>query len=229
MLLDHLGKSILLEYKFLTYIGRLSFPIFAFLIVEGFYHTKNLKKYITRILMFAIITEIPFNLLVNNTIIYPNHQNVLWTFLLSILCMNILEKTKNKEIDFKIAFYPIFIMTFVLLGIFLKTDYNGLGVLTVLLFYFFRIKQNDTKLKKIITRILQLISLYIISCYLNSTILFSINNFNIYTQNLSIISLLLIWLYNEKQGLYNNYIKYLYYLFYPIHIIILFLLKVLLY
>jgi len=229
MLLDHLGKSILLNYNFLTYIGRLSFPLFAFLIVEGFFHTKNLTKYILRLLIFALISEIPFNLLINNTLLYPEHQNVLWTFLLSILCMTIFKKTKNMTNDFKLAFYPLIIIFFFLLGMLLLVDYYGYGILVVVLFYFTKTKNNISKPKQLLIYLTQLLGLYLISSLIGGQLIFSFNlfglNINFYKQSLFIFSLLFIWLYNGKQGLYNKYIKYIYYFFYSLHMLILWLLN----
>ena len=76
MLCDHMWATIL-DYEWLTCIGRIAFPIFAFLITEGYIHTSNINKYIKRMVIFAIITEIPFNLMVSASPIYPFHQNVL--------------------------------------------------------------------------------------------------------------------------------------------------------
>lgn len=95
MLCDHLWGTGIIRNDVLMCIGRLSFPIFAFLIVEGYFHTKNLKKYVIRILLFALLSEIPFNLMTGGRIFYPVHQNVLWTFLISIAVMHINEKSKK--------------------------------------------------------------------------------------------------------------------------------------
>ena len=97
MLCDHLWGTIVPGNDWLTCIGRLAFPIFAFLIVEGYFHTKSLKKYVGRLLIFAVLSEIPFNLAMGSRIFYPVHQNVLWSFLISIGLIYMNEKAKASK------------------------------------------------------------------------------------------------------------------------------------
>ena len=94
MLLDHLWATILTSQEWMTNVGRLAFPIFAFMIVEGYFHTRNRKKYMGRMLAFACISEIPFNLITGGRWINPFHQNVLWTFLIAMVCMLAIDKVK---------------------------------------------------------------------------------------------------------------------------------------
>jgi len=88
MLIDHVGYIFFPQYVLLRIIGRISFPIFAFLIVEGFMHTRDVKKYIFRMIIFALITEIPFDFAFYGTFNW-GHQNVLVTFLLALVAMYI--------------------------------------------------------------------------------------------------------------------------------------------
>ena len=96
MLCDHLWATILFQYDWLTWVGRLAYPIFAFMLVEGYFHTRNLKKYLGRLLFWAILSELPFNLMYGGGLLYPYHQNVLWTFLLGLLFITGIEKMRHK-------------------------------------------------------------------------------------------------------------------------------------
>lgn len=97
MLCDHLWATLFPAQEWMTCVGRLAFPIFAFMIAEGCYYTSNVKKYMLRLFLFAIISEIPFNLIMGSSVFYPFHQNVLWIFLLGVLSIQIIEKAKKKQ------------------------------------------------------------------------------------------------------------------------------------
>ena len=87
MLCDHLWASVASDQAWLTHIGRIAFPIFAFQIAEGFARTHDRKGYLLRMLAFAAVSEIPFNLFYAGTAVYPFHQNVMFTFVLAILLL----------------------------------------------------------------------------------------------------------------------------------------------
>ena len=104
----------------------------------------NIKKYIGRLLAFALITEIPFNLMTGGGWLYPYHQNVLWTFLIAIICMIGIDKTKrsNRNIAVKIILIILIVFLGWIIGTITFVDYYGFGVLTVLTFYAFHQKNG---------------------------------------------------------------------------------------
>ena len=227
MLMDHLWATVFTNAGWLTAVGRLAFPIFAFMIVEGYTHTKNLKKYVLRLLVFAVITEIPFNLMVGNSVIYYTHQNVLWTFLIGIGLIHINELARKKEKLWlnaltmaltTIAGFALGFVTFV--------DYNAAGILTVLLFYFFRGRKWWCYLG-------QLVGLYYINVELLQGLFFEVTLFGheieIVQQGLALLSLAFIWLYRGRQGKKSKAFQYFCYAFYPAHMLILWLVSNLLY
>ena len=96
MLCDHLWATVLPGWMWLTHIGRIAFPIFAFQVAEGFQRTHDRKKYLLRMLVFALISEIPFNYLYYSSPVFPFHQNVMFTFFIALLLMLGLEKVRSK-------------------------------------------------------------------------------------------------------------------------------------
>lgn len=138
MLCDHLWATLLTNQEWLTAIGRMAFPIFAFLSAEGFRRTKNFKKYALRLLVAAIISEVPFDLMYGGTPFYPFHQNVIWMFLLAHLCMfGVRAVEKRGKLILTVIAGVLISLAGWLAGTLLMVDYGGEGVLTVLLFFFF--------------------------------------------------------------------------------------------
>lgn len=113
MIIDHFGSVFCTPgtelYAVTRLIGRLSFPIFAFLIVEGFLHTRNVWKYILSLLIFAVISEVLFDLMASGTVFNIHYQNVLFTFAVSVLMLKIISYTETKKICNKMH---IFVVTF---------------------------------------------------------------------------------------------------------------------
>ncbi len=84
-------------YSFMRAVGRIAMPIFCFLLVEGFLHTKNIKKYFSRLLLFALISEIPFDLAFEQKLIYWKHQNVFFTLALGLFLLWIIRQISLRE------------------------------------------------------------------------------------------------------------------------------------
>ena len=223
MLCDHLWGTIVPGNDWLTCIGRISFPIFAFMIVEGYFHTKNLKKYVLRLFIFALISEIPFNLAVGSRLFYPIHQNVLWSFLISIGLIHLNEKAKKSNKTTRRVLIGLFsIIIGYIIGIISMVDYFHGGILTVLVFYFFRDKKWWCYL-------VQFICLW----YINTEILggfgyeiqIGANTYFFLRQSLALLALIPIWLYKGEQGYHSKTLQLIYYAFYPVHLLILGLFK----
>lgn len=206
MLCDHLQLTLLPELTILRCVGRLAFPLFAFMAVEGYFHTRSLKKYLVRLLILALISEVPFNLLVSGSSFDPMHQNVIWTIILGLCCIWAFE---NIAADRQKLLSAVIIIAAFGTAIIANVDYSSAGVLTLLAFYAFR--GNTLR-----CRLLQLASLGFISLLLLGGIGFSYPY-----QALAVLSLPIIWLYNGSQGLHNGVIKTANYLFYPAHMLIL--------
>ena len=225
MLSDHLWIIFFPNQLWLYALGRLTFPIFAFMIVEGFFRTKNRKKYLIRIFIFAIISEIPFNLFSSLamrkvTMLFYPYNNVLWTFLIALCGLNLLEEIENfKNLDKVIRFLEKITISFIsiMMAYLIKSDYLGYGVITVFIFYFFREKNYRNIF-------FQTISIIILNIFIMPDYEFPFNFFGkeifIKVQIFAIFSLPIIWLYNGKQGIYNNFIKYMFYFFYPLHLLL---------
>lgn len=222
MLCDHLWGTSFVNHEAFTTIGRLAFPIYAFMIVEGYFHTGNLRKYTKRILLAAIISEIPFNLMMGSSIFFPIHQNVLWSFLISIGLIHWNEKTKEKPVWKRI---PVGIATIGIAyigGIITFVDYYNAGILMVLTFYFFQGKKWWNYLG-------QLLCMWYINCEMLGGFGYEINLFGntyfIARQAFALFALIPIWLYRGKQGYHSKKLQYIYYTFYPLHLLILGIIK----
>ena len=222
MLCDHLWGTVVSGNDWLTCIGRFAFPIYAFLIVEGYFHTKNLKKYVGRLLLFAILSEIPFNLAMGSRILYPIHQNVLWTFLIAIGLIHWNEKVKNAKIRNRILVGIATVCIAYIGGIITFVDYYHAGILTVLVFYAFRGKKWWCYLGQLLC--LGYINIEILGGFSYVVTVFGQTHF-IERQGLALFALIPVWLYKGKQGYHSKALQYGYYAFYPLHLLVLGLLK----
>lgn len=219
MLMDHLWATLLPAREWLTCAGRVAFPIFAFMAVEGYFHTRSFKKYILRMLLFAVLSEIPFDLMYGGTWFYPVHQNVLWTFLLGLLGVWLMEQVRKKG---KTWMYLLVCVLVVLAGLVLGTlcmvDYYGGGVLTVFVFYFLHGRKWWCFLG-------QLAALYWLNVELLGGLMYPVQlfgmEFELCQQGLALLALIPIWLYRGRQGYRSKPFQYLCYAFYPVHMLLL--------
>lgn len=209
MLIDHIGAAVLARviyatgdmavydiYIILRKIGRISFPIFCFLLVEGFIHTSDKRKYAVRLGMFALLSEVPFDLAFQSQVIGFEYQNVFFTLLLGLLSMIGCQYIEEK---YPIRNMQVIFMELLTVGAcmgaaeLLKTDYGAVGVGCIILLYMLHSRPFYPLLAGWI----------------------------LYLDNwMAVFGFLLTLFYNGKRGIS---LKYVFYLFYPVHLLILYM------
>ncbi len=132
MLIDHIGAVLFPWCEWMRIVGRLAFPIFAYLLVEGFCYTKDVKKYLLRLGLFALISEIPFDLAFFGSVFAPAHQNVFFELFCGILMLYLMLKTPSKVNQI------IILIALLLISDWLFLDYGSWGLLMIFVFYRFR-------------------------------------------------------------------------------------------
>ena len=221
MVSDHIWATYMSFGDWMTYIGRMAFPIFAFQIAEGFIHTKNFKKYALRLLGFALISEIPFNFFYSSRWFNPYHQNVLFTLLLGLMAIKVLDNLKKNHTAKDIALSVLWLLLISIASVIGFVDYGFNGVLMVVLFYVFR----DFPF----AWVLQLIGMVCINVIFFEGQVIPAELFGHYveipTQAFAVFALIPIWLYGGRKGMSNKVLQYSFYAFYPVHMIILYLIK----
>lgn len=221
MLSDHLWASVVPGNNWMTYVGRMAFPIFAFQIAEGYVRTSDVKKYAKRLFFFALVSEIPFNLFYIGSPIFPFHQNVLFTLLLGLLAIcNIdgLRKAKSFKKGLSCTAWLLLILLGSVAGF---PDYGLRGVLTVVAFYVFR-NFRFAWMGQLISMIL----LNIVT-FQGQTIPVSMfgREWDFTTQGFAVGALLFIWLYRGEKRRKSKALQYGFYAFYPLHMLVLYLVR----
>ena len=221
MLLDHLWAWLVSGNNWMTYAGRMAFPIFAFLIAEGYAHTSDRRKYAKRLLIFALISEIPFNLFYAGGPFFPFHQNTIFTLLLGLLAIACVERVRQADSlkgKFKQGVLLFLIFLFSLLGF---PDYGYQGVLMVLAFHLVRGVRWE--------KVGQLATMVLINIVLFEGMVIPVDigglHYEFPTQGFAVLALIPIWLYNGKAGKKSKILQYGFYVFYPLHMIILYMLR----
>lgn len=127
-----LGSHTLTAYSLMRLFGRMAFPIFAFLLVEGFLHTHNRYKYGRNLLLFALLSELPWNLAHAGTLLYPT-QNIFFTLFLGYAGICALEHFKNSPARTAVSLIGLLVLSLVL-----RPDYGCIGYGFILALYALR-------------------------------------------------------------------------------------------
>lgn len=204
-------------------IGRLAFIIFLFLLVEGFRHTSNVWKYAVRLLAFAVISEIPFNIAVNGTVFSLGYQSVYVTLFLSLIMMIAFEKVQDVFSDNLPLHIVLDILVFLCASAaayFAHCDYTTLGIAMAAVMYFFR--NNRYRGFLVLACVIVLYTAVPVFLYNNGFVPYyvvSIFGGSSPIELFGIVSFVFIRRYNGERGSFN--FKYAYYIFYPAHLLIL--------
>ncbi len=204
MVSDHIGDMFFPGVTWLRMIGRLAMPIFSFCLAEGFAHTRDKKKYLFRIGVFALISEIPFDLAFEGKVSFT-HQNIMLTFFLSIAALMMFDRIRGGK-DAKAATVSVgktilgvlAVAAVAVAALLLRADYTVFAVVAVFLFYVLREKHPLIRSGAGVA----FLALTRTMGYYGAT-------------GLSFIPLAL---YNGKKG---KGLKWLFYVFYPGHLLLL--------
>ncbi len=193
-------------------IGRISFPIFAFLIAEGAVHTKNKLKYAVRLLIFAFISEVPYDIAFNGKWLEFENQNVFFTLFLGLISVYALDFLRDRRLGVLgvISTFACGIAAAVL-----SSDYGFMGVVVIALMYIFSTVKTGVRYLG-----------FAIAGFMTSIVYgFPLSFGFIPAQVYAALSFIPLALYNGRRGRKMN--KYFFYLFYPAHILILYAIKLL--
>lgn len=221
MLMDHMWATIIPGNDWMTYLGRLAFPIFAFQAAEGYHHTHDFSRYCRRLLVFGLISEIPFNLMIIGSPIFPFHQNVMFTLLLGLLACRQIDLLRSDNAMGNLV-KRIALLALILLGSILTfPDYGMMGVMTVIVFHVFR---NVPGAK--IGQLAMMVAIHIFA-YEGQVIPLFGGAVEFPVQGFAVLALIPIWLYNGKKGPGGKAFQYAAYAFYPVHMLLLWMLRTL--
>lgn len=194
MTIDHMGAVLFPQQIWMRYVGRMAFILYAFLITEGYVHTHNLKRYLERLSLLALISEIPFDLLFHRTFFYWPSQNVFFTLVLGLMGIFLMEKAAGK---LPVNWVFLSLIPVALMGIIaqiISCDYRYFGILIITVFYIFRKRP-----------LAAFAGIGLIQAFMNTIQMFGLAAF------------LPIALYNGKKGRGGKVLQWLFYFYYPLH------------
>ena len=192
MLCDHLWATVLPGVMWLTAVGRIAFPIFAFQVAEGFQRTNDRKKYLLRMLVFALISEGPFDWAFFSGV-YWGHQNVYFTLLLGLLAMKALDTSQTPE-GMPALKGILGAAACFLAAALLHCDYDVLGLALILALY---MPRKDKRAQCIAGAVFSLF------------------------EPVAPLAFGLVWFYSGERGGSSKLEQWAFYWFYPAHIFVL--------
>lgn len=219
MICDHSSDAIVGHLTFFNIIGRIAFPLFCFQLVIGYKHTTNIKKYLIRLIIFGLLSQVPFSIFIYSFTGTFDTLNIFFTLFLGLIAILTLDKLPNKWLAIIIDALIILIADFI------KVDYGWFGVCLILcIFVFYNDKHNKKEnannfLDIFRNNILFTIAFFLL-CFTKYCIHFAIANAYIVWAEIlgTFFPIIFMLLYNGKKG---PSFKYFFYAFYPIHLLLL--------
>ncbi len=200
-------------------VGRVSFVLFTFLIVEGFIYTRSRLRFLLRLLLFALLSEIPFDLALSGTLPDWSGQNVYWTLFLGVLVLTLWDYLSLNGSVFAAVGRFMVLLAGCLAALSCSTDYRFMGIL--LIFAMYQTREKDGGVQFMAAGLVMLFgtwgsNLIRYSDIYSADYLFRFSLREMY----GLFAFLLIFLYNGKKG--RQLSKAFYYGFYPVHLLILY-------
>jgi len=203
MVFDHVGDNFFPQLIWMRVVGRIAMPIFAFCVAEGFIHTRNRLRYLRRMGVFALVSEIPFDLVTAGKALEFTHQNIMVTFFWAILALLCFEKIlSGGKKPGRIALGAAVLLLAMGGSLLLGMDYNALAVGLIFLFYLLRNKALP--LRQIAGMAYHAL----------------LRNVGIYWFGL--LGFVPLFCYNGRRG---RGLKWLFYVFYPGHLLLIYVLR----
>lgn len=211
MLADHINKALIYPYlvsahgylavlsNIFDIVGRIAFPLFCFMLVEGFFKTRSRKKYLLNLALFGVISEVPFDMFTTASFFNMNWQNIMFTLALVLITIWIIDalkakmQSKPKVLWYLVSFIIVAVMS--IISMLLSLDYEHHAILIGYFFYLF----HDMPLFAI-----------------------PFGYASMYNEPWALLGFGLTLTYNGERGKQN---KMLNYLFYPAHLLILGILR----
>ena len=224
MLGDHIAKGLHLTglpLWILSHLaGRIAFPLFCFLLAEGYFCTSNVRKYTLRVLILGVLSEPLFDLALHGTVFFPDAQNTCFTLALGLILFSLLDRIhKSCHGDYRKsgALQAASILIFALAASLLKTDYGALGIGALAAFYLGRAHECGTRTHRPFPTIEWSFFSYLAACM--------ILNLDGFSEPAAFLSVPVILMYNGRQGFHSRAVRNAFYLFYPLHLALLILLE----
>ncbi len=225
MVIDHIANAFIDDtshlYFIMSCIGRITGPIMFFTAVEGYHHTKNLRKYIVRLFIFAVISYLPFMYAFYDHF-HILRLNIIFTILFGILAIHARRNIKN------IFFKTVIILLLMIAS--LPADYGNSCIVTMLILdYYYGNRKNQIMGYSTVVALEFGVLWLVMSPFWH---LIYENSFDISFLKESyyllgyVLPIFFLYFYNEKQGKNNKFSKWFFYIFYPLHLSIIAIIRI---